>query len=157
MTYTPPLVLTAATTTIGLAFDVGAKRERVWRAITAETAAWWPKDMLVGGAESKLSFDARLGGRLSEEWGQGAGLTWYTVIAIEPLSTIDLAGHVTPRFGGPAISQLHIALSDRDGGTRISITDGVLGPARQDTQKRITEGWSLVFGNALSKYLDARR
>jgi uncharacterized protein YndB with AHSA1/START domain len=153
----PPLVSNnATTTTIGLTFELGAKRDRVWRAITEETKAWWPKEMLVGGPDSQLVFEVRLGGRLYEQWGQGAGLTWYTVIAIDPKSTLDLAGHVTPRFGGPAISQLHIELADTASGTRISITDGVLGRDRRDTGHRVTEGWSLVFGNNLKKYVEGR-
>lgn len=156
MTITPLHTTSAVTTIVGLSFDLTAKRERVWRAIVDETAAWWPKNMLVGGDRSKLVFDARLGGRLFEEWGQGAGLTWYTVIAIDPQLSLDLAGHVTPRFGGPAVSQLHIELSDNAGGTRISITDGVLGRDRSGTGHRISEGWSMIFGNNLKKYVESK-
>lgn len=154
MSLTQPLVLPASATTTGLSFDVETRRDRAWRAITGETAAWWPQDMRVGGAASKLTFEARLGGRLFEEWDQGAGMTWYTVVAIEPLSSLDLAGHVTPRFGGPALSQLHVSLSDKGNGTRIAITDGVIGPTRLDMERRISEGRSLVVGTALKKYLD---
>jgi len=156
MSITPLNSTNAVTTIVGLSFDLTTKRERVWRAIVDETAGWWPKKMLVGGEKSKLVFEARLGGRLYEERGQGAGLTWYTVIAIDPGVSLELSGHVTARFGGPAVSQLHIELADAGTGTRISITDGVIGRDRGDTGHRVSEGWSMIFGNNLKHYIEGR-
>ncbi|MBL8857633.1 MAG: SRPBCC domain-containing protein [Planctomycetes bacterium] len=149
-------VRNVVTTVIGLSYEIQAPRAAVWRAITEQTAEWWPEAMLVGGPGTKLTFEARLGGRLFEQWGQGSGLIWYEVIAIDPQSTIDLTGHVTQRFGGPAVSQLHIALTDEAGGTRVSLTDAVIGVDRSASNRQVTEGWSLVFGKALKKYLEQR-
>lgn len=155
MTYTQPAPIAATTTVIGLSFELKSPRARVWRAITSEIAAWWPRDMHVGGADSRMSFDARLGGQLVEEWGSGAGFVWFSVIGIEPGASLDLAGHVTAKFGGPALSQLSIRLEEKNGATLLSIHDGVIGPLRPDTNRRITEGWSLIFGNALKRHLES--
>ena len=157
MTYTQPAPVSATATVIGLSFELKTPRERVWRAITEEIAAWWPRELHCGGADARMSFDARLGGHLAEQWGSGSGLIWYTVIAIEPGASLDLAGHVTAKFGGPAVSQLSIRLEEKNGATKISIHDGVLGPQRPDMNQRIAEGWSLAFGNSLEGHLESAR
>ena len=157
MSFSPPTVQGATSTLTSLTFDVAVSRDRVWRAWTTEIGAWWPEKLRAGGASSRLTLEARLDGRLIEEWGQGAGQTWYRVIAIDPGAMLDLVGHATPRFGGPTIAQLHVELSDASGGTRVSIQDGVVGPQRADLARPVNEGWSQAIGNALKKHVEAKR
>ena len=41
---------------------------------------------------------------------KGTGIVWYRVMAIDPLRSVDLIGHLAARYGGPATSMLHIEL-----------------------------------------------
>lgn len=156
MALTPLNTQNAVLSLHGVSFEVPAKRERVWRAITGEIAAWWPKNLLTQAAGARVSFDARLGGRLAEEWGTGAGLVLYTVVAIEPQARLDLAGTVPQRLGGPAVVELSFELTDAGGGTHVQVGDGVLGRDRSDTGHRVTEARSMHVANALKKHLEAR-
>lgn len=156
MSFTPLISQKSALSLMGLSFEIAAKRERVWRALASETAEWWPKKLTAGGAGSKVSFDPRLGGELREEWAGGAGLVWYTVVGLVPLTSLDLYGGVPARLGGPAVAELHFELSDEHGGTRIQIGDSVIGRDRGETGNRVTEGRSMYIGDALKAHLERR-
>lgn len=156
MTFSPLITQKSAMSLMGLSFDVPAKRERVWRALTAETAEWWPKKLRVAGSASRLSFEARLGGEIREEWAGGAGLVWYRVVGLEPLLSLDLYGEVPARLGGPGVTELHFELGDVGSGTRIQIGDSVFGRDREESGRRVTEGRSMYLGDALKQFLEGR-
>lgn len=157
MSYVTPNVRGASATSASSNFDVAAPKGRVWTALTAEIGTWWPAALRSGGSSSRFTFEARLDGRLVEEWGNGAGQIWYRVVAIDPGTMLSLAGCASPKFGGPTVHQLHFELADAGSGTRISIHDAVLHPQRADVARTTTEGWCLQIGDALRRHLEARK
>ncbi len=139
---------------IELEFPIAVPRERLWRALVEETGRWWRKDFYIGPAVQPILFEARPGGRLYEDWGQGAGLLWYTVLAMDPPGTLDLVGHLTPAFGGPATSMLHLGLKGSGGASLLQVCDSVFGRVSEDSASRLREGWQLLFGEGLKPYLE---
>jgi uncharacterized protein YndB with AHSA1/START domain len=142
---------------LDLEFPIAAPRERVWQALVAETGRWWRKDFYMGNAVQPIVFEARPGGRLYEDWGQGAGLLWYSVLCIEPPSSLDLVGHLTPAFGGPATSMLHLALKDTGAHTVLQLSDSVFGRVSEDSAARLREGWQLLYGEGFKPYVEHGR
>ena len=121
----------------------------VWRSLFEQTALWWPADYYATSHPSCMVFEPTLGGQLYEEAESGAAVLWYTVIAIEPPLSINLAGHIAPPFGGPATSLLRIDLeSASETSSLIRISDSVFGCIDTSTQQRISEGWATIFTSA---------
>ncbi|WNG51382.1 SRPBCC domain-containing protein [Archangium minus] len=135
---------------------VGAPRERVWRALVEETSQWWPKDFYVGRAPKGFVIEARPGGRVYEDWGNEAGALWYTVLVVEPLEVLELAGHLTPGFGGPATTTVRLTLRDEGGKTVVKVEDSVFGRVDEHTVPRLREGWrTLMGGGGLKAWVEA--
>jgi DNA-binding transcriptional ArsR family regulator/uncharacterized protein YndB with AHSA1/START domain len=125
--------------TVELTID--AARERVWSALTGEIGKWWPKDFYVGKSPKGFVLEAHPGGRLYEEWGDGAGVLWGQVVTFDPPATLDVAGQLFPAFGGPATTLVRWALAEEDGRTRVTLTDSVFGRVNEKTAASLDEGW----------------
>ena len=140
---------------VDLQIQVKRPRDTVWTSLIDETTAWWPVEYYATTNPLRMVFEPIPGGRLYEEAENGAGLLWYTVIAIEPPTSITLAGHIAPPFGGPATSLLRVDLeSTTDSTTLLRVSDSVFGCVDADTEQRIAEGWRTLFGNAKT-YIEA--
>jgi uncharacterized protein YndB with AHSA1/START domain len=126
---------------------VGAPRERVWKALVEETGRWWPGDFYVGQAPRGFIIEARPGGRVYEDWGQEAGALWYTVLVVEPPGVLELAGHLTPAFGGPATTTARLTLKEEGGATVVRVEDAVFGRVDEHTGPRLREGWRTLMGS----------
>jgi len=139
---------------ITLEIAIQASRETVWRAIVDETGSWWREDFFVTRGNRKFQLEAHVGGRLYEETDTGAGLLWYTVTAIEPEVSLNLAGHLAPPWGGPATSLLSFQLEDNDGATLLKFSDNLFGVVSETLEKNATEGWKLLLCDALKTYVE---
>ena len=136
-----------------LEIEIAATPARVWRAIVEDTRLWWREDFYVG-APGSMRFEPRLGGRLFEDWGDGAGVVWYTVIALDPGRSIDLSGHLTAAFGGPATSLLRIEVVERGRASLLRISDSVHGRIDDDKAAGLEQGWRLLFAEGLKPFVE---
>ncbi|XXF77794.1 hypothetical protein P2318_32805 [Myxococcaceae bacterium GXIMD 01537] len=139
---------------IDLEFTLSAPRERCWQALVGEVGQWWRQDFYMGHAVQPIVFEARPGGRLYEDWGNGAGLLWYTVLALEPPNALDLVGHLAPAFGGPATSMLRLSFKEVEGTTVLQLSDSVFGRVSEDSATRLRQGWQLLFGEGFKPHVE---
>src|SRR3954451_4799343 len=112
----------ASVLVLELAVPMAAKRDRVWRALVRETKAWWPRAFYTNERAKALKIEPKLGGRMFEDWGRGDGLIWYSVIGVEDRHSLDLAGHMTFAFGGPATTLLRLEIEDRGKESILNVT-----------------------------------
>lgn len=131
---------------------IAATPQRVWQAIATESAAWWPIDFVTSERTKRFVIEAKLGGRVFEDFGGDNGLVWYTVIGVETDRELIMAGHLLPPFGGPATTALRITLSAHEQGTLVKIRDDRFGVLGGDSP---VEGWRIVFDGGLRSYLEA--
>src|SRR3954466_14591316 len=103
--------ITAATHRLSL--EIGKPQTAVWKAFTGEIHSWWPKDFYATESPKRIVFEVKPGGRLYEDAGEGNGLVWYHVIALDAPNSITLSGFIAPPFGGPATSLLRVEFSGR--------------------------------------------
>lgn len=132
---------------------IPAKPERVRKAIASESCEWWPKDFLTSERTQRFVIEPVPGGRAFEDFGGGDGLVWYTVIGADAGREWNMAGHLLPSFGGPAMTALRLPLSAQCPGTLSKIRDdrfGVLGGASP------VDGWREVFDGGLRHDLESR-
>lgn len=132
---------------------IEAPVDRVWTKMTAEMSEWWPRDFLCTKAE-KIQLELWPGGRLFEETPDGGGIMWGTVYRIDPGSTLEFIGHMTPQFGGPSITMVRMTVeADGDSATKFTMVDSVLGAFAEDTKESLDEGWAYLWG-ALKAYCE---
>ena len=81
----------------------------------------------------------------------GQGVVWYRVMAIDPVRSVDLVGHLAARYGGPATSMLHIELvpGAADGTCLLKLTDSVFGRIGPNLRASLTSGWQAIVGEGL--------
>ena len=132
--------------------NIAVNPERVWTAIASEASVWWPMDFVTSERTKRFVIEPTLGGRVFEDFGEGEGLVWYTVIGVDAGRDLILAGHLLPPFGGPAMTALRLTLSAKGGGTLLRVRDDRIGVLGGDPP---TEGWRLVFENGLRQFLES--
>lgn len=141
---------------VELEIRIEAPPERVWRALVEETGRWWPRDFYAGPGESFV-LEPRLGGRMYEDWGNGAGATWYTVTEIQPAKSLGLSGTMPAAFGGPALSLLRLVLrpeGPNGKATVLELTDSEFRLATESARASLDEGWRLLFEQAFKRYVE---
>jgi uncharacterized protein YndB with AHSA1/START domain len=138
-----------------LEVDLEAPVERVWTALTEEIDSWWLPDFRATGEGSVVRLDARTGGALVETSPDGVELVWYTVQMVRPGSTLYLVGHTARDWGGPSVSMLKLSLTARPGGSRLSISDSIVGQVSEAQLASVEGGWKNLFGDGLGSYLQS--
>ena len=101
-------------------------RSKVWEALM-DWDAWFPEKLRTGGMATPLVVERKLGGLIYEDYGDGQGLVWYRVITMRRGEELELAGELTPRFGGPGQSYATWLLTDDGDGTKLEYTTSYAG------------------------------
>jgi hypothetical protein len=136
--------------------NIKASLDRVWKALIEETSAWWPREFYTSTATKGFLIEPRLGGRVYEDWGNEAGLLWFTVIGINPPNALTLLGYLTPAFGGPAMSMLELNLKSVGETVTLHVTETVSGHAEPKMEATLRNGWIAIFDAGLRAYLEGK-
>lgn len=138
---------------VELEIRIEAPPERVWQALVAEIGRWWPTDFYAGPAKD-FRLEPHLGGRMYEDWGNGAGATWYQVTEIQPGRSLGLSGTMPAAFGGPALSLLRLVLRPEGGATVLELTDSEFRKPTEKAHASLAEGWRQLFEQAFKRYVE---
>lgn len=136
------------------AIDIQANSRRVWRALTDQVGAWWLPSFHMLGESSIVMLEPHAGGRLLES-ADGREILWYTVIAIDPEKTLDLAGYCTAKYGGPATTMLSLqvtSLTDRS--SRLHVSDSLFGRVTDEFISSLQAGWNELFVSGLKRFVE---
>lgn len=145
---------TAGIVRVELEIPIAAPRQHVWRMLVEQTDRWWPRDFYASANPTGMRFDATLGGRLYEESTDGGGVVWYTVIGLTPGVSVDLAGHLTAAFGGPAQTLLRLSLREQGAHTVLELSDAVVGNVGDGTTESLEQGWRAVFETGFKQFVE---
>ena len=138
---------------VELEIEIAAEPATVWRALTTETTFWWPRAFYTGPAKG-FHMEPRIGGKVFEDWGDGAGVVWYEIFALNPGVSLDLHGQMAVPYG-PAVTLLHLELVAEGGGTRLKVSDSTIGVTGDPKEK--LSGWEQVFRDGLKRYVESER
>jgi DNA-binding transcriptional ArsR family regulator/uncharacterized protein YndB with AHSA1/START domain len=146
-----PMAEPTAVVEVALDWTINAPVTRVWEALFNSPQDWWPTAHRVLGGDAKMEFAPELGASLRETGANGSGVEWYRIYAIDQLRSIDLRGELAARYGGPALSLLHIALEPDSAGsqTTLRLTDSLIGKVSDEFKAATAEGWQDIIGNGL--------
>jgi len=140
---------------VDLEVVIHATPDRVWKGLTEEINSWWPKEFYATRSGTRFVFEARVGGRVFEDGGNGTGGIWYTVGFFEPHHSMHLYGHLAPPWGGPATSLVHITLKKSGNeGTLFRLSDSVFGKLDDKSATVIHKGWRDLIEEGLKKFVE---
>ena len=139
---------------IELEISIKAKPSRVWQALVEETSRWWHKDFYTSPEAKGFIIEARLSGRVFEDWGNGSGQMWYSVIGINPPNSLMLQGILSSAFGGPATTLLHLDLKSTGKATILRLSDTIFGRVGDEKLAQTRDGWMMLFDAGLRAYVE---
>ncbi|HVS17460.1 MAG TPA: SRPBCC domain-containing protein [Planctomycetota bacterium] len=136
---------------------IAAARDTVWTELTARPARWWhpayfsdPRGAEVGS----FRIEAELGGRMFEDWGDGQGLVWGVVVALDHGRTLQVVGDTSPAWGGPSRHWFTWKLEDAGSGTRLRFENAIWGRVSEATRASLEEGWRYLFEHGLKRWCE---
>jgi len=136
---------------------IEASPARVWRALVAETGKWWPAGFYARAEAKAMVFEARLGGRQYEDWGDGQGLLWAEVVGIKENELLLTAGELFPEYGGPARLLTTYTLRADGDGTILRLRDCAFGAVGEKLAKSLDSGWKTLIAGALKPYVEGTK
>lgn len=128
---------------------IEAPVERVWRAITVETGAWWPhrfKD------EGRVVLEPAVGGRFYEDWGDGRGALYAEVVYLDPPRALCTRGPMGMR--GAASTVKWYRLEEQGNGTLVKVSLHASGDIPDDVAAGYEKGAMAVLTEALKPYVE---
>lgn len=144
------------TITVAAGASIEAPRQRVWQALTKEIDDWWPREWYANSQSKKISLDARLGGLLFEQAKRGEGWVWATIIALEAPNNLQFKGHLTPAFGGPALSFIDIKLDQWGNTTKVALDDTIMGDISSSLEDARTDIWRGILNEGLKNWVESQ-
>lgn len=140
---------------IELELIIDAPRAHAWNCLINQLPEWWPIDFLCYPEGEKIKFEPFAGGRLYEEMPDGRSILWAHIYSIVPENSMDFIGYMTPSYGGPSMTMVHLSLSDaqEEGKTKFRMVDAILGRIQDDHQANLNEGWNYLF-NSFKAYCE---
>jgi len=147
---------TFRTLDIKLEVEVAVPPARLWSSLTSGVGEWWPKQFYVGTAPKRFLIEPRVGGRVFEDWGDGEGVLFATVLIWEQNKTLAWAGDMSAEYGGPARSVTSFKLKPTadGGGTLVAFRDTPFGLLSDDAMKHLEQGWRWLLNDCLKPFLE---
>jgi len=137
-----------------LAVTIRAQPRKVWKALITETGRWWPKEFFANPGSQGMVIEPRVGGRMFEDGGDGAGVLWGIINVFDPPRGLDIVGFLAPAFGGPATTMIQISLQEVEAGTELRLSDQTWGPISPGLKKSLLEGWRILMEDSLARFVE---
>jgi DNA-binding transcriptional ArsR family regulator/uncharacterized protein YndB with AHSA1/START domain len=129
---------------------IDAPRERVFQALTEEINNWWT--FRLGEKESTLTFEPKMNGRFFEDWGNGYGVIWGTIVYIKENEEIRLNGLLGMKG---AVNSFYSYKLENDGySTVLKLTHEAVGLIEAEWEEAHRHGWNELLAKGLKEYVE---
>ncbi|MGB5345860.1 MAG: SRPBCC domain-containing protein [Woeseia sp.] len=130
-----------------LEISIAAPPAAVWQSLTTDIGAWWPAEFYAGGVEGKRTFrlEAKPGGHMREDWQDGGGVLWATVVMVEPRVRLQVIGYAFPGWGGPSQWFGNWELRANGTGTRLKFQEHAIGRVSGSLLEEKEKGWRFLW------------
>jgi uncharacterized protein YndB with AHSA1/START domain len=133
---------------------IDAPPERVWRALVEEIGRWWTPGFWAMPETKGMRLEPVVGGRLYEWADDGSALVWFTVIGLRPGRSLDLSGHLSPAFGGPATALLRLEVEPKGAVSVVKVQESHVGNVAAGAATSVKKGWTTLLDNGLKPYVE---
>ena len=129
---------------------IHAARERVFKALTEEINGWWA--FRLGTGHSRFTFEPKINGLFYEDWGNGQGVLWGTVVYIKKDEEIRLNG-LLGMYGAVNSSYIY-KLEDKGNSTLVKLSHQAVGLLEPQWEEAHQHGWNELLGKLLKNYVE---
>ena len=126
---------------------IAASAKETWEALTTRIGDWWPAEFYCGGGQGqpRMILEAKPGGRMAEEWDDGDGLLWGTVVAVQKYKSLQASAVIGPSFGGPHTIFVEFAIEATDKGCVVRHRETAHGFIAEGNVAEKEKGWSFLL------------
>ncbi len=133
--------VTERTVTVDLETRCAAPPAAVWRTLVDDIDSWWGDPYVSSSERQSLTLDARVGGLLLEDWGEGNGTVWGTVRTVRQPSRLEFDG--TFMMVGALCGTVAITIEPIDtGSSQVRLTQQAFGAISDETLAAWSNGWT---------------
>ncbi len=133
---------------------VNSNISKAWDAYITENHKWWPADMYTSPKTKQFIIEKKLGGLLYEDYGNGEGLIWGSIIGLDKPNSIHIKGTLAKEFGGPATTIEKISFQQVGDHTEVSYHIDFVGVVDDKTTSSLAEGWQIILNNHYKPYCE---
>ncbi|MDA1195121.1 MAG: hypothetical protein O2894_08040 [Planctomycetota bacterium] len=104
-----------------------------------------------------MRLDARLGGFMAEDWGDGNGVIWGWVNGVRAPALLQMVGDTSAEWGGPNRGMMTWELEplvERPDATRVRFKHALFGRVSAETAASLDAGWRLLIEGCLKPYAE---
>lgn len=123
--------------------EIKAPVERVFQSLVNDINTWW--EFRLQAENSHLTLDSTVGGFFKEDWGNGQGAIWGTVLYYKENEEIRLQGLLG--MTGAVNSQYGYVLENRGDSTIVKLSHSAVGLLDPNWEEAHSQGWTLLLNN----------
>lgn len=123
---------------------LAASPARVFAALTDGIADWWGPPYVVAEDRRGIRLDLRAGGLLWEDWGDGQGIAWASLLGFRRSSRLDFTG--TFRMTGAIDGTASFELVPDGAGTKLRFSQRAIGAIPDGVEHQWSAGWEDLLG-----------
>lgn len=146
------LNLKFGTMRIELDVPISAAPEAVFDALTGDVSAWWGRPYVHSDEARAILVEPKVGGRCWEDWGNGEGALYATVIALSRAKELKLAGPFG--MGGLCHSVVTYTLEAKEGRTILKVSHVAAGEIDEESRAQYAAGWEDLIRVRLTALLE---
>lgn len=135
--------------------QIAAPPARVWRAFTEEIGSWWREGFYALPNAKGIRLEPVVGGRMYEHADDGSAVVWFSVIAVQPGRSIDLAGHISVAFGGPTVAMLRFDVTADGESTVVKVAESRIGAVDDQAAASAKKGWTALLDGGLKPHCES--
>ncbi|PUB16727.1 helix-turn-helix domain-containing protein [Paenisporosarcina sp. OV554] len=123
--------------------DINAPLERVFHSLVNDINDWW--EFRFEENNSHITFDSKIGGLFMENWEDGQGAIWGTVLYYKENEEIRLQGLLGMQ--GAVNSHYGYRLESNGESTTVKLSHSAVGLLDPNWEEAHSNGWSLLLNN----------
>jgi uncharacterized protein YndB with AHSA1/START domain len=130
---------------------IDAPPTRVFDAFVHNVSDWWGAPYQMNKDLKSLTIEPKVGGRMWEDWGNGAGTMWGMVSTYDPGKLLKIRG----AFGwGNAMCLVSVKFEPAGKGTRVKLTQQGAGVYDDNVTEGFQVGWNDLLGTRLKAFVE---
>jgi len=129
---------------------IKASADKVFAHLTGDVSPWW--DHSFSEKPKAIVLEPKVGGRFFEDFGNGNGVIYCTVMHIVKNKKLVLQGAMG--MAGAVFGNISFDLDEQDGATVLKLSHHAFGEVTEDHKKNYAGGWQALLGARLKGLIE---
>ncbi len=120
-------------------------KAHAWEFYFNQINSWWSTDFHTSPRTKRFAVDTFIGGYAYEDYGEGGGLVWGTVIGVDYTNWLLIQGHLSRDFGGPVITLEKFMFDESQNQTKVTYFCDFIGNIPAKNVLSLKKGWEKII------------